>query len=71
MNADSLTPGLDLEGACRWCGCLHGGTCPRVKKIVYGDDGTVKEVEFWGIGERQTKSAEAAVGTLPEWYRTS
>jgi hypothetical protein len=32
---------------CRWCGLLHGPTCPRVKAIEYCDDGvTVRRVEF-------------------------
>lgn len=32
---------------CQWCGCLHPNqTCPRVKKIEYHPDGTVKNIEF-------------------------
>ena len=34
---------------CEWCGGIHHGMCPRVKKIVYHptDDRQVREVEFW------------------------
>lgn len=35
--------------ACRWCGGLHPGECPRVRKIVFhpSDERQVREIEFW------------------------
>ncbi len=37
---------------CRWCSndyqsIFHGGPCPKVKKIRYYPNGTVREVEFF------------------------
>jgi len=34
---------------CDWCGGIHQGQCPRIKKIVYhpNDDRQIREVEFW------------------------
>ena len=36
-----------MSEKCRWCGMIHGPTCPTVKSIEYFADGiTVKRVEF-------------------------
>jgi hypothetical protein len=34
---------------CQWCGGIHHGQCPRVKKISYhpNDDRQIREIEFW------------------------
>jgi hypothetical protein len=38
---------------CQWCGGLHNGICPRVRKIVYhpNDDRQIRKVEFWAEGD--------------------
>jgi hypothetical protein len=39
--------------ACKWCGGLHYGECPRLRHIIYhpSDERQVREVEFWPDGE--------------------
>ena len=38
---------------CQWCGGIHNGMCPRVKRITYhpNDDRQVREIEFWAEGD--------------------
>lgn len=36
-----------LENKCSHCGGVHARACPRVKRIVFNDKGTILEVEFW------------------------
>ncbi len=40
------TSAVSYPGACRWCGVIHGPTCPTVKAIEFFPDGSVKRVEF-------------------------
>jgi hypothetical protein len=44
-----LKAAFESGAGCEWCGGIHNGQCPRVKKIVYHptDDRQVREVEFW------------------------
>lgn len=44
--------------ACGHCGSHHSGVCPRIKRIEYWPDGTVKEVEYHGA-VAQTSSPTA------------
>lgn len=41
------------EEGCPWCGGIHQGFCPKVKKIVYhpNDDRQIREIEFWAEGD--------------------
>ncbi len=40
------------SGKCTWCGGLHLRACPRVKRMVFANDGkTVTEVEYWPEGQ--------------------
>lgn len=32
---------------CGYCGSFHSGTCPRVKRITYHENGTVASVELF------------------------
>jgi hypothetical protein len=37
---------------CRWCSGIdhavfHYGPCPRVKRLIFHENGTIKEVEFF------------------------
>lgn len=38
---------LDDRDPCTFCGGYHNRQCPRVKRITYGVEKTVQEVEFW------------------------
>lgn len=44
---------FEAHEECQWCGGIHQGMCPRVRKIVYHptDDRQIREVEFWADGE--------------------
>lgn len=46
---EALRAAFNAHEECAWCGGIHQGMCPRVKKIVYHptDDRQVREVEFW------------------------
>lgn len=35
--------------ACSWCGMHHEHACPRVKKMKYHPDGTIKSIEFFPV----------------------
>ncbi len=35
---------------CGHCGMYHNGTCPKIKAIEYHPDGTVKRIEYHGMG---------------------
>lgn len=36
------------KSRCTWCGGLHLRACPRVKRLMFANDGkTVTEVEYW------------------------
>lgn len=50
---DALRAAFAAHEECLWCGGIHQGMCPRVRKIVYHptDDRQVREVEFWADGE--------------------
>ena len=50
---DALRSAFAAHEECNWCGGIHQGMCPRVKKIVYHptDDRQIREVEFWADGE--------------------
>ena len=32
--------------SCGYCGLIHNGTCPRIKKMEYFENGTIKSIEF-------------------------
>ena len=46
---------------CAYCGGIHTGTCPRVKRIEYHPNGTVASVEFHA---QATPQAFNFVGTM-------
>lgn len=48
-----LRSAFEAHEECTWCGGIHQGMCPRIRKIVYHptDDRQIREVEFWGDGE--------------------
>lgn len=35
-----------MDDKCRYCGTIHGPTCPTIKAIEYYENGIVKRVEF-------------------------
>lgn len=39
-------PSCSAMPSCRYCGCWHNGTCPKVKAIEYHPDGSVRRVEL-------------------------
>ncbi len=41
-------------GVCAHCGGVHPRACPRVKRIVYGDNRQIAEVEYWADGSWPT-----------------
>lgn len=37
---------------CSWCGALHPGSkCPLIKAVVYGENGEITRLEFFGPTE--------------------
>jgi hypothetical protein len=50
---DLLRARFAAHEECEWCGGIHQGLCPRVKKIIYhpNDDRVIREVEFWAEGD--------------------
>jgi len=40
---------FEANQGCRWCGGLHPGECPRLRKIVFhpNDERVIREIEFW------------------------
>lgn len=40
---------VEATEACRYCGSLHVGMCPKVSAIDYYEDGSIKRVEFHAV----------------------
>lgn len=52
---------------CPYCGDYHKGVCPKVSRIDYFPDGTVKSVEFRGPSLGLSPTEQRIFDGIPPW----
>lgn len=53
--------------SCEHCGLLHNGTCPRIKRITYYENGMRREIEYWPTTP-STPSASEPLADFLKWW---
>lgn len=53
---------------CSDCGLIHAGTCPRIKRITYYENGMRQSVEYWSTSSPSTPPIGEPISDFLKWF---